>query len=96
MGANLDHLARLERVGRSTEMPSFADFGDLIANDRPGDTAWIWFWSDVHDGRVRRAFPPFWEAARSRRPDGTVREIIDAWQPEELKRLWLDCIYGRH
>ena len=85
MDDELKRAARIERIARAVEMPSFAEFGDVIASDRPTDEAWIWFWSDVYDGRVRRAFPRFWEMARSRRPHGTVREVIDAWPPDELK-----------
>jgi hypothetical protein len=75
--------------------PTYVEFTNLIASDRRDDEAWVWFWSDVHDGMAYREFPGFWDEACSRRPNGTVREVIAAWPTEDLKQLWLDHIYGR-
>jgi len=74
--------------------PTYVEFTNLVASDRPDDESWVFFWSDIYDGLAYRHFPGFWEAASSRRPDGTVREVIDAWPTEELKRLWRDHVYG--
>jgi hypothetical protein len=53
--------------------PTYVEFTNLIASDGPDDEAWVFFWSDVHDGLAHREFPGFWEEASARRPDGTVR-----------------------
>jgi hypothetical protein len=78
-----------------SKAPTFVEFTNLIASDRRDDKAWVFFWSDIHDGRAHRAFARFWKEACSLRPSGTIREVIDAWPTDDLKQLWLDHIYGR-
>jgi hypothetical protein len=90
-----DAVAYVLRAAEATRAPTYVQFTNLMASDRSDDKAWMFFWSDVHDGLAGRAFPGFWKEARSRRPSGTVREVIDAWPTEELKQLWRDHIYKR-
>jgi hypothetical protein len=90
-----DVVAYALRAAEATRAPTYVEFTNLMASDRPDDKAWVFFWSDIYDGLAHREFPEFWEEARSRQPSGTVREVIDAWSIEELKQLWRDHIYGR-
>ena len=60
---------------------------------RPDDQEWAWFWSDTYDGLAHRNFPRFWTELRTRCPDGSASEVIDAWTVDELQAKWLQSIY---
>jgi hypothetical protein len=74
--------------------PTYLEFISLISKDRPDDKAWAFFWQDNHDGLAFGAFPSLWAEASSRRPGGTIREVIDAWPIDEFKALWHAHIYA--
>jgi hypothetical protein len=67
----------------------------IAVHGRPDDKAFIWYWSDVYDGRAGRALPQLWAILKERRPEGTAREVVALWSVDELRSIYDRLLRGR-